>query len=67
MQFLQICVHPQDIGGAEGPKTSMFVIFGPSVKRFKTGVLTMVAIFYHYYYITIILFAFSLSVGAIDK
>ena len=35
MQFLQICVHPQDIGGAEGPKTSMFVIFGPSVERFK--------------------------------
>ena len=35
LQFSQICVHPQDIGGAEGPKTGMFAIFGPSVKRFK--------------------------------
>ena len=42
MQFLQICVYPQDIAGAEGPKTGMFAIFGQVLKDPKTGILTMV-------------------------
>ena len=55
------------LGGRKVQKLACFAIFGQVLKDPITGVLTMVAIFYHYYYITIILFAFSLSVGAIDK
>ena len=43
LQFSQICVHPQDIGGAEGPKTGMFLLFLDQVlKDSKTDILTMV-------------------------